>query len=230
MCGAARRKHERRKVWAARGARRGEKPGVVWRGQEANACHIWGTVHNSSLGFAMLVGRLQAIALASSPLILPPPSAFAATSAPPPFTKTPSGLQYSILKLGSGQAVERVTFHVVGRLVGKQGWVFENSQKMDDEPYRLQMGRDAMIAGLEEGLLGMNEGGIRRLLIPSPLGYTDREHEPIPRSLGQRQRLYTTVLNEVRLQQETVGLGSGNDVAGVVLLDVQLLSVRPPAS
>ena len=35
MCGAARRKHERRKVWAASGARRREKPGVVWRGQRA---------------------------------------------------------------------------------------------------------------------------------------------------------------------------------------------------
>lgn len=92
------------------------------------------------------------------------------------------------------------------------------------------MGKETMIVGLEEGLLGMNEGGIRRLIIPSPLGYQDREHEPIPRELGQRQRLYTTVLNQVRLSQESKGLGSGNDVAGVVLLDVQLIGVRPPAS
>lgn len=180
----------------------------------------------------MLVGRGQVIAaLASHLLLLPPLRAVAET--PPPFTKTISGLQYSDFKLGSGPAVQsdsRVTFHVVGRLVGRQGWVFENSAKVDDEPYRLQMGQSAMIAGLEEGLLGMAEGGIRRLIIPSPLGYQDRDTEPIPREIGQRQRLYTTVLNQVRLRQESKGLGAGNDVAGVVLLDVQLLSVRPPAS
>ena len=181
---------------------------------------------------AVLASRGQVIAaLASHVLLLPPLRAVADT--PPPFTKTASGLQYSDFKVGSGPAVKadsRVTFHVVGRLVGRQGWVFENSARVDDEPYRLQMGNSAMIAGLEEGLLGMNEGGIRRLIIPSPLGYQDRDHEPIPRELGQRQRLYTTVLNQVRLSQESKGLGEGNDVAGVVLLDVQLIGVRPPAS
>ena len=184
------------------------------------------------MAVGLLASRGQVIAaLASHVLLLPPLRAVADT--PPPFTKTSSGLQYSDFKVGSGPAVKadsRVTFHVVGRLVGRQGWVFENSARVDDEPYRLQMGNNAMIAGLEEGLLGMNEGGIRRLIIPSPLGYQDRDHEPIPRELGQRQRLYPTVLNQVRLSQESKGLGEGNDVAGVVLLDVQLIGVRPPAS
>jgi len=189
-----------------------------------------------------LVGRLHAIAAGSQLLLLspllPPPLMLRAASASAPqqqqaFSTTPSGLKYSDFKVGAGPAVgrdSRVTIHVVGRLVGRQGWVFENSQKDDDEPYRLQMGANSMIAGLEEGLLGMNEGGIRRMVIPSPIGYVDREHEPIPRDVGQRQRLYTTVLNQVRLQQEARGLGDGNDVAGVVLLDVKLLGVRPPAS
>ena len=35
MCGAARRKHERRKVWAASGARRREKPGSCGVASEA---------------------------------------------------------------------------------------------------------------------------------------------------------------------------------------------------
>ena len=158
--------------------------------------------------------------------------AHAATATPASleFSKTASGLQLADVILGSGKGVEpdsRVTIHIVGRLVGRQGWVFENSQKEDDEPYRLQCGQHQMIAGLEEGLQGMKEGGVRRLLIPSSLGYTDRVLEPIPRDFGQRQRLYTTVLNGNRRQQESVALGA--DLTGVVLLDVRLITVRPPA-
>jgi FKBP-type peptidyl-prolyl cis-trans isomerase len=36
------------------------------------------------------------------------------------------------------------------------------------------LGQGQLIAGLEEGLVGMREGGSRRILIPSVLGYTDR--------------------------------------------------------
>ena len=98
----------------------------------------------------------------------------------------------------------------------------------DDEPFRLTMGKDPMIDGLTEGLLGMRNGGTRRLVVPSTLGYRDREHEPIPRSFGQRQRLFGTVLNANRVRQESEGLGAGNDVAGVVALDIRLINVRPP--
>ena len=60
------------------------------------------------------------------------------------------------------------------------------------------LGRDPVIKGLEEGLLGMREGGKRRLLIPSELGYQNKQQVPIPRSFGNRQRLYSTVLNTER--------------------------------
>ena len=119
-----------------------------------------------------------------------------------------------------------MTFHVKGRLVGKQGWIFVDTVQ-EDEPYRLSMGRGEMIAGLEEGLLGMRAGGQRRLVVPSTIGYQDREHQPVPRSFGQRQRLFTTVLNDNRKAQEAMGLGDGNDVAGVVALDVEVITVRP---
>ena len=76
------------------------------------------------------------------------------------FTQTSSGLRWADIKPGSGEAVagdSRVTFHVKGRLVGKQGWIFMDTQA-DDEPLRLTMDKDKMISGLSEGLLGMRKG------------------------------------------------------------------------
>ena len=177
----------------------------------------------------LVVSRRAALASAFST-----PSIFKATAAQATqqlsFDTTPSGLKCADIKAGSGEAVaadSRVTFHLKGRLVGKQGWIFMDTLA-DDEPLRLTMGVDQMIPGLAEGLLGMRNGGTRRLVVPSYLGYTDRSREPLPRSFGQRQRLFTTVLNQNRRAQESRGLGEGNDVAGVVALDLQLINVRPP--
>ena len=161
-------------------------------------------------------------------VVCAPPAARAAQKLS--LVTTPSGLRLADISVGAGDAVEpnsRVTLHVKGRLVGKSGWIFLDTVQ-EDEPFRLTMGRGTMIDGLEEGLLGMRTGGTRRLVIPSNLGYRDRAHEPVPRSFGQRQRLFGTVLNDNRKQQEAIGLGEGNDVAGVVALDVALLNVRPP--
>lgn len=161
-----------------------------------------------------------------------------ATAAPQPacalqqltFTETSSGLRVADIEIGSGEMTvdsdSRVTFHVFGRLVGKNGWIFMNTQE-DDEPLRLACGQGQMIEGLEEGLQGMRAGGKRRLVVPSRIGYQDRSHEPKPRTFGQQQRLYGTVLNDVRRSQERASaeLG-GRDVAGVVALDIQVLNVR----
>ena len=178
---------------------------------------------------ACMVSRRAALTAAfSHPAILTATAAHAAQQLT--FETKASGLRVADIKPGSGDAVapdSRVTFHVKGRLVGKQGWVFMDTQA-DDEPLRLTMGVDHMIPGLAEGLLGMRKGGTRRLVVPSSLGYTDRNREPLPRSFGQRQRLFTTVLNQNRISQESIGMGAGNDVAGKVALDQQLINVRPP--
>ena len=92
------------------------------------------------------------------------------------FTTTSSGLKLADFRVGEGEAVgpsSRVTFHCVGRLVGRQGWIFENSRE-DDDPYRLELGKGQVIRGLEEGMQGMKVGGIRRLIIPSELACTCR--------------------------------------------------------
>uniref|UniRef100_A0A7S4BRC1 peptidylprolyl isomerase n=2 Tax=Chrysotila carterae TaxID=13221 RepID=A0A7S4BRC1_CHRCT len=144
------------------------------------------------------------------------------------FTESESGLKWADVRVGTGAVVEedsRITLHVLGRLVGKQGWIFEDS-RADDEPYRLSLGQSDLIPGLREGLRGLRVGGVRRLVVPSALGYSTRTQEPVPRDFGQRQRLYTTVFNEERRRREAAALGA--DLTGVVLLDVELIYVRPP--
>eukprot|EP00960_Hanusia_phi_P067690 766680-Hanusia_phi.AAC.10 len=51
-----------------------------------------------------------------------------------------------------------------------------------------------------------------------------RSEEPIPRSFGNRQRLYSTVLNSIRTERERKALGQ--DIAGVVLMDIEVTRVR----
>jgi hypothetical protein len=92
----------------------------------------------------------------------------------PIFKTSDSGLKYLDIKQGSGPEAKngcKVTFHYIGRLAGRQGKIYEDTYA--DEPYRITLGTDKIIPGLQEGLLGMKEGGKRRLLIPSSLAYSD---------------------------------------------------------
>ena len=143
--------------------------------------------------------------------------------------KEQGGVQYADVSPGRGDAVvgkdSRVTVDLVGRLVGRQGWTFENT-KDDDDPYRLSLGRGDVIEGLEAGLQGMRVGGVRRIVVPSALAYADRSQEPIPRSFAFQQRLYSTVLNDNRRSREAAALGA--DLVGKVMFDVKVLAIRPP--
>jgi FKBP-type peptidyl-prolyl cis-trans isomerase len=84
---------------------------------------------------------------------------------------TASGLKYQELKVGSGPAAkvgDTVSVHYTGTL--------ENGQKFDssldrDTPFTFTLGRGNVIDGWEEGLLGMQAGGKRKLTIPSNLAY-----------------------------------------------------------
>jgi len=116
-----------------------------------------------------------------------------------------SGLQYADYDLGDGPEVtmgSRVNFYWTGRLAGRQGYVFESARDQR-EPYRITLGESPIIKGLEEGLLGMRQGGKRRLIIPSYLGYTSENVGPFPSSDSQRRRLYSTVFNAVRVDRST---------------------------
>lgn len=87
---------------------------------------------------------------------------------------TESGLKYAILKPGDGPAVKKhsqVKVHYTGWLA--------NGEKFDSSvdrmrPFELTVGAGRVIKGWDEGVRGMKVGGVRKLTIPSNLGYGAR--------------------------------------------------------
>jgi FKBP-type peptidyl-prolyl cis-trans isomerase FklB len=91
---------------------------------------------------------------------------------------TASGLQYKIVKQGSGKkptAADVVTVHYEGKLL--DGTVFDSSYERK-EPAQFQI--QGVIPGWQEGLQLMNEGSTFELYIPSDLAYGDMGNNGIP--------------------------------------------------
>ena len=90
------------------------------------------------------------------------------------FEKTESGLFYKILENGSGTKAEKgrnVAVHYEGSLMS--GKVFDSSYKRN-EPIDFPLGVGKVIAGWDEGIALLKEGGKARLVIPPHLGYGAR--------------------------------------------------------
>ncbi len=75
------------------------------------------------------------------------------------------------------QKGDRITVHYIGRFV--DGRVFDSSYERR-EPIQVKLGRGEVIAGWDNGIPGMKEGGTRILTIPPELGYGYVDHGPIP--------------------------------------------------
>ena len=88
--------------------------------------------------------------------------------------KTPSGLQYSIDRPGTGAQPQRgqtVSVHYTGWLTN--GTKFDSSRDRN-EPFQFPLGQGSVIKGWDEGVAAMKIGEIRTLVIPPALGYGDR--------------------------------------------------------
>ncbi|HEU0186871.1 MAG TPA: FKBP-type peptidyl-prolyl cis-trans isomerase [Gallionellaceae bacterium] len=87
---------------------------------------------------------------------------------------TASGLQYEDITVGSGAAAtagKNVTVHYTGWLTN--GSKFDSS-KDRNEPFEFHLGAGEVIRGWDEGVQGMQIGGVRKLTIPAALGYGAR--------------------------------------------------------
>ena len=82
--------------------------------------------------------------------------------------------------VGAGAEVkegDEVVVHYIGTL--QSGEEFDNSRKRG-EPFSFTIGEGRVIAGWEQGLVGMKVGGQRILVIPPDLAYGAQEIGPIP--------------------------------------------------
>ncbi len=89
-------------------------------------------------------------------------------------TTTASGLQIEDLTVGNGAtatAGQNVAVHYTGWLTN--GTKFDSSKDRND-PFRFGLGQRQVIAGWDEGVQGMQVGGVRKLTIPPELGYGAR--------------------------------------------------------
>ena len=97
-----------------------------------------------------------------------------------PWQTRDGGLEVQDVAVGSGTTVvegANVEVHYTGML--GDGTVFDSSLDRD-ETFTFRVGQGQVIAGWEQGLVGMQVGGTRRLKIPAALGYGDRSTGSIP--------------------------------------------------
>ena len=84
---------------------------------------------------------------------------------------TDSGLKYEDIQTGEGDEAtpgNTVVVHYTGWLT--DGTRFDSSKDRND-PFSFPLGAGHVIRGWDEGVAGMRVGGIRKLTIPSQLGY-----------------------------------------------------------
>jgi FKBP-type peptidyl-prolyl cis-trans isomerase len=135
------------------------------------------------------------------------------------YRKLDSGVVYADIRQGSGAEVKQGSKVNLQWILRKSnGYFVDSSERNQSVPFIFTVGDGNAIAGVDEGLRGMKEGGVRRLLIPPSLAYVegleDGKPGPLPNGYGPRQQMR-------RVQ------GVRKDVPGEYLyLEVQATRVR----
>ena len=106
------------------------------------------------------------------------------TNGPPPIdvegVTTASGLQIYDVIIGEGEEVragDAAAINFTGWL--ESGVQFDTSLD-DGELLTFGLGRGQVIAGWDEGIVGMKPGSVRRLIVPPELGYGALGSENVP--------------------------------------------------
>ena len=125
------------------------------------------------------LGALAGAAALPAPALAVRPPDF--VNKQPGYEVRPWGLQVKDAKVGTGAAAEkgdRVVYEWEGYTIGYFGRPFEmkNGKKGGDfsgerDFARFVVGRGEVIPALEEGVVGMKEGGVRQIVFPPELGY-----------------------------------------------------------
>jgi hypothetical protein len=161
-----------------------------WVMNKSRALQSSASTNRRAFGQKILSPLVTACVLTPVPCMLPLPKAFAFTEEDiRDITKLPTGVQYRDDHIGGGELVQSkngdvVLMHVRGLL--RDGSVFLDSEAAG-APLLHKLGtlvdfnffrssgdsshRSLITVGLEDGISGMHTGGIRRIVVPGPLGY-----------------------------------------------------------
>lgn len=91
----------------------------------------------------------------------------------------PTGLYVQDIVVGDGSRADSgdvATVHYTGWL--PTGTEFDSSREGD--PFEFALGYGRVVAGWDQGVVGMRVGGRRKLVVPPGLGYGDAGRGPIP--------------------------------------------------
>lgn len=95
--------------------------------------------------------------------------------------------------VGRSLSVTYVGWLYAADATDNKGTVFDTN--LGGEPYKFVLGAGMVIAGWDQGVAGMREGGQRRLVIPPSLGYGSVPFGPIP---ANSTLVFEVILNQVQ--------------------------------
>lgn len=158
-----------------------------WEMTKSRALQSSASTNRRAFGQKLLSPLVPAFVLPPVPCVLPKAVAFTEEDIRD-IKKSPTGVQYRDDHVGGGELVQSkngdvVVMHVRGLL--KDGSVFLDTEAAG-APLLHKLGtvvdynffrsgdssqRSQVTLGLEDGISGMRTGGIRRIVVPGPLGY-----------------------------------------------------------
>jgi peptidylprolyl isomerase len=114
--------------------------------------------------------------------ITPNPPAKGQPTIPPVTGKPPTTLQIKDVKVGTGKVAKKgssLSVSYIG-VACTTGQVFDATYKDGGKPFTVSpLGTAGVIAGWNQGLIGVRAGGVRELVIPPSLGYGPSGSGPI---------------------------------------------------
>ena len=138
------------------------------------------------------------------------------------FQTLSSGVKVQQLRPGDGNSVGRsstIAVEATGRLLNLNGVQFYSTKRLagadalGGAEQILRLGTGSVVPGLEQGLQGAKKNEIRRIIVPSNLGYSETtDLEPVPPTIEDRRALDSVLRNPRR------------DAA--LLFDVKILRVK----
>ena len=138
------------------------------------------------------------------------------------FQTLSSGVKVQQLRPGDGASVGRsstIAVEATGRLLNLNGVQFYSTKRLagadalGGAEQILRLGTGSVVPGLEQGLQGAKKNEIRRIIVPSNLGYSETmDLEPVPPTIEDKRALDSVLRNPRR------------DAA--LLFDVKILRVK----